>query len=94
MGLSLVRQKRLGDAVPVLAKAVALRPDLPRYTYVHAVALREAGHGRQALDVLQRAHARYPAERDILVALAQYSRQDGDRAAAERWARKLAELGR
>jgi tetratricopeptide (TPR) repeat protein len=94
MGLSLVRQKRLGDAVPVLAKAAALRPDLPRYTYIHAVALREAGHGRQALDVLQRAHTRYPADRDILAALAAYSRQDGDHAAAERWAQKLAELGR
>jgi predicted CXXCH cytochrome family protein len=92
LGLSLVRQQRLRDAVPELAKAAQLRPDVPRYAYVHAVALHEAGQVQQALQVLTDAQARYPAEREILVTLVEYHRQAGDRNAAIAWARKLVAL--
>jgi predicted CXXCH cytochrome family protein len=92
MALSLVRQKRLREAIPMLAKAAALRPDVPRYAYVHAIALHEAGETRQALDALRRAHERHPADRHVLIALTEYSEAAGDRAAARRWAGKLVEL--
>jgi tetratricopeptide (TPR) repeat protein len=92
LGLSLVRQKRLREALPLLAKAAQLRSDVPRYAYVYGVALHEAGETRRALDVLRAAHERAPADRDILVALAQYARGAGDRSAAAGWARKLVEL--
>jgi predicted CXXCH cytochrome family protein len=92
LGLSLVRQKRLREALPLLAKAAQLRQDLPRYAYVYGVALHEAGETRRALDVLRAAHARAPADREILVALAQYSSAAGDRGAAAAWARTLVEL--
>ena len=92
LGLSLVRQKRLAEALPLLAKAADLRRDAPRYAYVYGVALHEAGQTRRALDVLQRAHERAPADRDILVALAQYSAAAGDRKAAIAWARRLVDL--
>jgi Tfp pilus assembly protein PilF len=92
LGLSLVRQKRLRDAIPELAKAVQRRPDVPRYAYVYGVALHEAGDTRRALDVLKRAHERHPADREIVVALAEYHRAAGDRKAAIAWARKLVEM--
>ncbi len=92
MGLSFVRQKRLGEALPLLAKAAELREDTPRHAYVYGVALHEAGEMQRAIEVLQGAHARQPAHRDILVALATYSQDAGDRKAAAAWARKLVAL--
>ena len=92
LGLSLVRQKRLRDAIPELARAAQRRPDAPRYAYVYGVALHEAGDTRRALNVLKRAHERHPADREIVVALAEYHRQAGDRKAAIAWARKLVEM--
>ena len=89
MGLSFVRQKRLREAMPLLAKAAELRRDTPRHAYVYGVALAEAGELQRALEVLQDAHVRQPAHRDILAALATYSQDAGDRQAAAVWARKL-----
>ncbi len=92
LGLSLVRQKRLRDAIPELARAAQRRPDVARYAYVYGVALHEAGDTRRALDILKRAHPRHPSDREILVALAEYHGQAGDRKAAIAWARKLVEM--
>jgi predicted CXXCH cytochrome family protein len=92
LGLSLIRQQRLRDAVPELAKATQLRPDMLRYAYVYGVALHETGQAQQALQVLQDTHQRHPGDRDILVALVEYCRQVGDRQAAIVWARKLVAL--
>jgi Flp pilus assembly protein TadD len=91
LGLSLVRQQRLRDAIPELAQAVQLQPDVPRYAYVYGVALHEAGQVQQALQVLTEAQRRHPVDREILAALVQYHRQAGDRQAAIAWARKLVE---
>jgi predicted CXXCH cytochrome family protein len=92
LGLSLVRQRRLADAIPELAQAAQLRPDVPRYAYVYGVALHEAGQAPQALDVLTAAQQRHPADREILAALVEYHRQAGDRRGAIAWARKLVEV--
>jgi tetratricopeptide (TPR) repeat protein len=92
LGLSLVRQKRLRDAIPALAKAAQLRPDLPRYAYAHAVALHETKEIKRALEVLARAHKRHPADREVLTALVEYSREAGDHQAASSWAQKLADI--
>ena len=92
LGLSLVRQQRLRDAIPELAKAAQLRPDVPRYAYVYGVALHQTGRIQQALQVLKDAQARYPGDRDILAALAQYYREMGDRQGAIARARKLVEV--
>jgi tetratricopeptide (TPR) repeat protein len=92
LGLSLVRQQRLREAIPALAKAAQPRLDVPRYAYVYGVALHEAGEIQRALQVLTEAHQRHPADRDILVALVEYHQQAGDRQAAIIWARKLVEL--
>jgi len=92
LGLSLVRQQRFGEALPELAKAAALRHDVPRYAYVYGVALHETGQVQQALQVLRDARHRHPGDREILIALAEYHRSAGDRRAAIGWARKLVEV--
>jgi Flp pilus assembly protein TadD len=92
LGLSLVRQQRVHDAIPELAKAAQLRADVPRFAYVYGVALHETGQVQQALHVLTEAQARHPRDRDILVALVEYHRLAGDRQAAIVWARKLVEM--
>ncbi|MGH8618181.1 MAG: tetratricopeptide repeat protein [Burkholderiales bacterium] len=92
LGLSLVRQKRAGDAVTALALAAQLAPDSARYAYVHAVALHGAGKVPAAIAALEKAHGRFPAERDVLEALAAFERDRGNRAAALRWAQQLAAL--
>jgi predicted CXXCH cytochrome family protein len=92
LGLALVRQKRLREAANELARAAQLRPDVPRYAYVHAIALNELGDVRGAIKVLGKAHERHPGERQIVMALVEYNARAGDRAAAIRWAKKLVEL--
>jgi tetratricopeptide (TPR) repeat protein len=92
LGLSLVRQKRLKEALPELARAARLRPDVARYAYVHAVALHQAGDVRQALQVLKQAHLRHPGNREIVVALAEYHAAAGDRDGAIGWARTLVRM--
>jgi Flp pilus assembly protein TadD len=89
LGLSLVRQQRLSEAIPELARAAQLHPDEPRYAYVYAVALHEAGQGPPALQVLTDAQQRHAGDRDILTALVQFHRLAGDRESAVAWARKL-----
>jgi tetratricopeptide (TPR) repeat protein len=89
LGLSLVRQQRLAEANLFLEKAAQLRPDLPRYAYVYAVSLYEMKNVKHALAILRRAHERHPSDREILVALAEYSQAAGERQAAIAWAQKL-----
>lgn len=92
LGLALVRQKRLPEAVRELARAADLRPEVARYAYVYAVALHEAGDRGGAIEALTKAHRRHPSDRDILVALVEYHVGAGDRPGALRWAKKLSEI--
>ncbi len=66
-----MRRKRLEEAVVELERAAALRPELPRYSFVLAVALHSRGKRDRALAVLQIASARHPADRDVRAFLAQ-----------------------
>jgi predicted CXXCH cytochrome family protein len=65
LGLLLVRRKQLSEAIRELERAATLRPELPRYSYVLAVALHSAGDAQRALRVLRDARSRHPADRDI-----------------------------
>jgi Flp pilus assembly protein TadD len=76
-------------ALAELAKAAELAPDDPRHAYVWAVALHDTGDVEQWIRVLERAHDRAPASRDVLVALVQFETARGNRAAAAAWARDL-----
>jgi Flp pilus assembly protein TadD len=90
LGLALIRAGQRVEALTELARAAALRPDAPRYAYVHAVALHDAGRAREAMAVLERAHERASGDADILEALVAYAREAGDEEEADRWASELA----
>lgn len=92
LGLLLVRQRRLSDAVPVLAKAAELDPDNPHYAYVYAIALDSAGQPAKALAVLETAQRRFTGDREILSALVDFSTRAGGQEVAARWAEKLKQL--
>jgi len=69
LGLLLVRQKRLDEALPYLRQASTLAEDNPRYIYVYALALEGAGKKQQALTVLTQANQRHPGNPEIMAAL-------------------------
>jgi len=91
LGLLYVRMKKTPEALTELARAAELRPDAGRYAYVWGVALYSAGQTDQAISILRSAWERHTGDPEILLALASYSRERGDRAAALDWARKLVE---
>ena len=65
LGLTYIREKRVSDAVPALAEAARLSPDVARYALVYALALEEVGKKREARAVLEKAIARHPDDRSL-----------------------------
>jgi predicted Zn-dependent protease len=92
LALSLVRQQRSKEALVELAIAAKTAPQEPRYAYVYGVALHDLGDVRASVAVLDAALARYPGDRDLLVALASYANERGDAQAAARYRARLREL--
>jgi predicted CXXCH cytochrome family protein len=92
LGLALTRIKRTDEAIAELRRAAELEPGRARYVYVYAVALNSAGRGDNAIAVLKEALARHPEDRDILLALATFSRDAGNLASALEYAERLARL--
>jgi tetratricopeptide (TPR) repeat protein len=77
MGLLLVRQKNMDEAIESLGKAAQLDPVNVRYAYVYAVALYESGQHDQAISVLESALQKQPGSQEIVTALASYYEQQG-----------------
>ena len=77
---------------PAVRPSATLAPDIPRYAYVYAIALHDTGDASSAIDVLTRAHDRQPAAREIILALAEYESERGNREAAAEWGRRLQAL--
>jgi len=75
LGLLYVRQQRLAEALPWLRRAMESAEEEPRYAYVYAIALHGEGNLDAAIEVLQQARRRHPADRDLRMALADYRRQ-------------------
>jgi tetratricopeptide (TPR) repeat protein len=92
LGLALVRERRLPEAVESLARAAELAPESVRYGYVYGVALNSVGRPAEALTVLEEIHRRHPVDRDVLLALAMFSRSAGNTDAAVGYAKELARL--
>ncbi|HEX6812030.1 MAG TPA: tetratricopeptide repeat protein [Planctomycetota bacterium] len=83
LGLCLVRQKRIDEALAALGSAVTAAPDRPRYAYVHAIALQSTDRLADAITAVEVATARFPDERDLQELLVEYLAQSGDVARAQ-----------
>ena len=92
LGLLLTRKGDKAAALSEFVEAARLAPDNARYAYVHAIAVDSAGKREQALALLRSANKRHPNDLDILGALLSISRETGDRQAALRYAKQLAEI--
>ena len=92
LGLLLVRQKRMPEAMPELEAAARLAPESARYAYVYAVGLDGAGRRKQAIETLERGLLRHPYDRDTLSALVAFTREQSGPRQALVYARRLAEL--
>jgi predicted CXXCH cytochrome family protein len=92
IGLLLTRKGDKAAALNEFVEAARLAPNNARYAYVHAIAVDSAGKRRQALALLRSANKRHPNDLDILGALLSMSRETGDRQAALRYAKQLAEM--
>lgn len=92
LGLSLIRQKRLSEAMVALAKAAELAPEAPHFSYVYGVALHDTGNQRGAAEALKKALTRHPYDREILGAMATYEIEAGDYASALAQAELLHQL--
>lgn len=66
LGLSLVRQKRMDEAVSELADAARLAPSDARFAYVYIVALRSTGQMDKARAALKEALSRHPYNVNLL----------------------------
>jgi tetratricopeptide (TPR) repeat protein len=92
LGLLYVRQGRRDEAMAMLERAYQLLPGTPRYGYVYAVALHDAGNIQKAVAVLTAVHTARPSDVDTIAALAMFERDRGDLHAAAGWAEKLVAL--
>jgi Tfp pilus assembly protein PilF len=73
LGLSLVRQKRMNEAIEWLGKAAREAREGARFSYVYAVALHETGQRGLAMTVLRRALTHHPYDRQLLMGLVSYA---------------------
>ena len=89
LGLSLVRQKRLDEALVELERATRLAPEDAGLSYVYGIALVSARRLPEAAKVLTEALEKRPADRDLLFALCTLQRDRGDLRAAREYARRL-----
>lgn len=78
LGLCLVRQQHLGQAVPVLGEAALAAPLQPRFAYVHAIALEATGRLGDAIAALDAARTRLPDDRDLLELQVEYLVKQGN----------------
>ncbi|MCR4524694.1 MULTISPECIES: tetratricopeptide repeat protein [Bosea] len=92
LGLSLIRQKRLEEALIQLKAASDGDPATARFAFVYAVALQSSGKPNEARSLLEAAFARHPADADIAAALLQGALQAADTVRASALAQRLVML--
>jgi Flp pilus assembly protein TadD len=92
LGLSLVRLKRIDDALVELGRAAELDRHSARYAYIYGVALHSAGRQQEAIAQLKKSLAEHPENRDIIMAIVSFSREAGDAATALQYAEQAARM--
>jgi tetratricopeptide (TPR) repeat protein len=83
-----VRQGKKKEALAEFAAAAKASPEESRYACIYAVALHDAGRRPEAIGQLEAA-AKRRGDRDVLLALAAFKRDDRDREGAEKYLRAL-----
>jgi tetratricopeptide (TPR) repeat protein len=76
------------DSTIELRAAADLASDGARYAYVYGVALHSAGRQQDAIAYLKERQNAHPGDRDILMAIASFSREAGDLATALQYAER------
>jgi len=89
LGLSLVRQKRMPEALDMLRTSAHADSATPRYVYVYGIALNSQGKPAEAIRELERGLVRFPGDRQILSALASIHREQGNEEKARRYQQQL-----
>jgi len=89
LGLSLVRQKKLKEALAMLGESANSVTAPPRYVYVYAIALNSTGKPERAIEELEKGLQRYPLDREILSALASIHHEQGNEEAAQNYQQQL-----
>jgi predicted CXXCH cytochrome family protein len=92
LGLSLVRLKRLDEALVELRRAADLDSHNARYAYIYGVALHSAGRQQEAIVYLRDSLAGHPENRDIIMAIVSFSREAGDAATALQYAEQAIKI--
>jgi Flp pilus assembly protein TadD len=92
LGLSLVRLKRLDEALVELRRAAELDSHNVRYAYIYGVALHSAGHQQEAIAYLRDRLVEHPENLDIIMAIVSFSREAGDAATALQYAEQAIKM--
>jgi predicted CXXCH cytochrome family protein len=92
LGLLETRQGQRDRALEYLQRSADLEHTGMRHRYVYAIALHDQGRLEEALLALKRLLRDFPQDTRLLMALAEYSREAGNRADALRYAGRLREL--
>jgi tetratricopeptide (TPR) repeat protein len=72
LGLTLIRLKRLDEALRELEAAYRADPAIIRYGFVYAVALFDTGRRQDAINVLEAVRERHPGSAEVEATLQQY----------------------
>lgn len=92
LGLLETRSGTPDKALEYLGKAAALETVGSRHRFVYAIALHDLGQPREAIAQLQSLLRQLPRSEDVLLALANYSAELGQRDKAKAYAKKLTEI--
>jgi tetratricopeptide (TPR) repeat protein len=92
LGLSLVRLKRLDEALVELRRATDLDRNNARYAYIYGVALHSTGRQQEAITYLKDSLTAHPENRDIIMAIVSFSREAGDTATSLQYAEQAARI--
>jgi tetratricopeptide (TPR) repeat protein len=92
LGLSLVRLKRLDDALIEFGRAASMDRNNARYAYVYGVALHSAGRLQDAIGYLKETATAHPGNSDIVMAIVGFSREAGDAVTALQYAELAAKI--
>jgi Flp pilus assembly protein TadD len=90
LGLALVRAQRTAEGLTHIERAATRAPDNVRFVYTYAVSLYSTGKAREAIAVLEKALQRRPNDRDVLIALVTFNRDQGAIGSALRYAERMA----